>query len=305
MRTLRAIPLLSLLTAVVLLGAVPPASGGPVNLKDAVGRQVALNLPVESIVSLSPSVTEILFAIGADHLLVGVSKHCDFPVAAKLKPKAGDFNVPDLQRVKDAGAKIVLFSEHARAGDLEALESAGIPGLVLPAATVADIILSVRRLGEISGRREKAENLASAMERDLESLKGKLGALSQDRRPRVYVEVDGPKLLYAVGPGSFMNDVITLAGGRNVFADRKEAYFAVDGEEVVRADPEVVLIDYPFQYKVGASKRPGWDTISAVRNGRIYDGTDFDVILLNRPGPRILKALREIAILLHPGVFDE
>jgi len=305
MRNRRTLPLLSLLTALVLLGAVPPVSGGPVNLLDAMGREVALNLPVERIVSLSPSVTEILFAIGADHLLVGVSKHCDFPVAAKLKPKAGDFNSPDLQKVKDAGAEIVLFSERARTGDLEALEGAGIAGLVLPAATVADIILTVRRLGEISGRRDRAESLASAMERELESLRSRLGAISPERRPNIYVEVDGPKRLYAVGPGSFMNDVITLAGGRNVFADRKEAYFAVDGEEVVRANPEVILIDYPFQYKVGAAKRPGWDTISAVRNGRIYDGTDFDIILLNRPGPRILRALREIALLLHPGAFDE
>jgi iron complex transport system substrate-binding protein len=305
MRNCRAVLLTLLLAAAFLLSQALPATGEAADLRDAMGRETVLDLPLSRIVSLAPSVTEILFAIGADDLIVGVSKHCDYPLAAKLKPKAGDFNAPDMEKVKAAAPDAVLFAEYAREEDLEALEGSGIPAFVLPAATVADIILTVRRLGDLSGRIEAAEELAKTMEGELESLKRTLGAIPAERRPRVYVEVDGPKRLYAVGPGSFMDDVITLAGGRNVFADRGEAYFAVESEEVVKADPEVVLIDYPFQYKVGASKRPGWERISAVRNGRVYDGTDFDIILLNRPGPRILRSLKEVAALLHPGVFDE
>jgi len=305
MRNCRAALLPFLLIGAGFLGPTSPASAGGDAGPDAMGREVVLDLPLRRIVSLAPSVTETLFAIGADDLVVGVSKHCDFPLAAKLKPRAGDFNTPDMEKVIAAVPDVVLFAEYARGEDLEALEVAGIPAFVLPAASVSDIILTVRRLGDLSGRVEAAEGLAAAMEGELESLRGKLGAIPDDRRPGVYVEVDGPKHLYAVGPGSFMDDVITIAGGRNVFAHRGEAYFAVDSEEVVRADPEVVLIDCPFQYKVGASKRPSWAGISAVRNGRVYDGTDFDIILLNRPGPRILQSLREIAALLHPGVFNE
>jgi iron complex transport system substrate-binding protein len=305
MRNCRPALLTLLLAAAFLLSLALPAAAGAADLRDAMGRETVLDLPLSRIVSLAPSVTEILFAIGAGDLIVGVSKHCDYPLAAKLKPKAGDFNAPDMEKVKAAAPDAVLFAEYAREEDLEALEGSGIPAFVLPAATVADIILTVRRLGDLSGRTEAAEGLAAAMEGELNALKLKLGAVPGDRRPRVYVEVDGPKRLYAVGPGSFMDDVITLAGGRNVFADRGEPYFAVESEEVVRADPEVVLIDYPFQYKIGASKRTGWEGISAVRNGRVYDGTDFDIILLNRPGPRILRSLREVAALLHPGVFDE
>ena len=305
MRNCRPALLTLLLAAAFLLSLALPAAGGAADLRDAMGRETVLDLPLSRIVSLAPSVTEILFAIGAGDLIVGVSKHCDYPLAAKLKPKAGNFNAPDMEKVKAAAPDAVLFAEYAREEDLEALEGSGIPAFVLPAATVADIILTVRRLGDLSGRTEAAEGLAAAMEGELDALKLKLGAVPGERRPRVYVEVDGPKRLYAVGPGSFMDDVITLAGGRNVFADRGEAYFAVESAEVVRADPEVVLIDYPFQYKVGASKRAGWEGISAVRNGRVYDGTDFDIILLNRPGPRILRSLREVAALLHPGVFDE
>lgn len=293
------------LAALMVLSHPGTAPGGQRAWEDAMGRSVTLELPAARIVSLAPSVTEILFAIGAGSLLTGVSKHCDYPLEAKLKPKAGDFNGPDLQKVKTLGADVVLFTEYARTEDLEALKRAGIPGLVLPAASVADIILTVRRLGDLSGRHDAAEALAVKLEGELASLKGQLTAIPADGRPRVYIEVDGPKRLYAVGPGSFMDDAITIAGGRNAFADRGQAYFAVEVEAVVRADPEVVLIDYPFQYKVGASKRPGWEKIAAVRNGRVYDGTDFDIILLNRPGPRILQSLREVAALLHPGVFGE
>jgi iron complex transport system substrate-binding protein len=305
MRTCRPVLLLFLVTTSLLLGRTVHVSAGAVTLKDAMGREVSLDLPAGRIVSLAPSATEILFAIGADDLLTGVSKHCDFPLAAKLKPKAGDFNTPYMEEVRAADPHVALFAEYARGEDLQALEKEGIPAFVLAAASVDDIILSVRLLGNLSGRVARAEELATAMEAELKLLEGKLGAIPGNQRPRVYVEVDGPKRLYAVGPGSFMDDVITIAGGRNVFADRRSPYFAVEGEEVVRADPEVILIDYPFQYKVGASKRPGWEKVSAVRDGRVYDGTDFDIILLNRPGPRILQSLREIAALLHPGVFDD
>jgi iron complex transport system substrate-binding protein len=115
--------------------------------------------------------------------------------------------------------------------------------------------------------------------------------------------VDGPEKLYAVGSGSFMDDVVRLAGGRNVFAGRQSPYFPLEPAEVISADPDVILVDYPFQYKVGVTKRPGWDSIAAVRTHRVYDGTDYDIILFNRPGPRIARALREIARLLHPRVF--
>ena len=102
-----------------------------------------------------------------------------------------------------------------------------------------------------------------------------------------------------------MDDVIRLAGGRNVFAHREAAYFPVTAEEVIEADPDVILVDYPFQYKVGLTRRQGWGEIGAVRKERVFDGTDFDIILFNRPGPRIVQSLREIAAILHPGVFRE
>lgn len=262
-------------------------------------------VPARRIVSLAPSVTETLFALGAQSLIVGVSRHCDVPVAARLKPKVGEFNTPDLALVTAAAPDVVLFAEHARLEDIEALARAGVPSLVLPARSVGEVVATIARLGEIAGRAGEARGLTEGIEAAVREIGGRLAASPPRTAPGVYVEVDGPEVLYAVGPGSFMDDVVRLAGGRNVFADRQAAYFPVSAAEVIAANPDVILVDYPFQYKVGVAKRPGWDAVAAVRGGRVYDGTDYDIILFNRPGPRIAQALREVARLLHPQVFRD
>jgi iron complex transport system substrate-binding protein len=265
------------------------------------GRRVTVNAPAARIVSLSPSVTEIVFAIGAGDSLAGVSRHCDHPVAAKLKPRLGDFNKPDLQKIRDAGADLVLFIEYVRPEDLASLDQAGIAALVLPAARVADVAADIRLIGDLTGRAAAAAALAAEIESGVAALGKRFAPLGEADRPRVYTEVDGPARLYAVGPGSFMDEMVRLAGGRGAFPERKEAYFPVTPAEVIAADPQVILVDHPFQYKVGVAKREGWAGIAAVRDGRVYDGTDFDIILFNRPGPRILQSLAQIVRLLHAG----
>lgn len=257
------------------------------------------------IVSLAPSITEIIYAIGAEDRLIGVSRQCDYPVAAKLLPKMGDFNRPDMEKVAAASPDLVLLAEYVRPGDIESLKTAGIKSVVLSSADIADTISTIREVGRITGREKEGDILARDLEDGVRGITSALEKISPEDRPLVYIEVDGPARLYAVGPGSFMGDVIRLAGGRNAFENGPGPYFQLTSEEVVRADPDVILIDHPFQYKVGVSERPGWDGIKAVRSGRVYDGTDFDIILLNRPGPRIVKSLEEIARLLHPGVFND
>lgn len=294
-----AVALIGVLAAGIARGA--PAE--PVVWHDAMGREVRLRLPAGKIVSLAPSATETLFALGADSRIAGVSRHCDFPVAAKLKPKMGDFNQPDLPKVIAAAPDVVLFTEFARAIDLDALAAAGIASFVLPARTVENVIDSIRTLGNLTGEIAAAGKLSAEIEVAVREIGERLAGVAQAQRPRVYIEVDGPQQLYAVGPGSFMDDIVRLAGGRNVFANRKDAYFPVESEQVVGANPDVILVDYPFQYKIGVSKRTGWDTVAAVRDARVYDGTDYDIIVFNRPGPRIARALREIAALLHPDLF--
>lgn len=295
---------LGCLAAALLAAWTPAAAPAGVDIdREAAGRSAGVPAPVARVASLSPGATEILFALGAGDRVVGVSRQCDYPVAAKLEPKVGDFNRPEVGPLAAARPDLVLFTEYVRPEDLEALERAGLASLVLPAATLGDVVSSVRVLGELTGHREGAERVATELGAALAEVSARVGALPLDRRPRVYLEVDGPHRPYAVGPGSFMDEVIRAAGGRNAFADAGAPYFAVTTEDVVRADPEVILIDHPFQYKAGLGKREGWGGIAAVRGGRVYDGTDFDIIVLNRPSPRIGEAVREISRLLHPEAW--
>ncbi len=250
--------------------------------------------------SLSPGLTEVVYALGAADALVGVSRQCDYPVAAKLKPKVGDFNQPDPGRLAAAGAELVLLSEQVRPRDLEALAAAGIATRVVPAASLTDVWAAVRELGELTGRGDAARALEGRLRAAVDEVRARVASLKDEERPRVYVEVDGPPQLYAVGPGSFMDEVVRLAGGRNAFAAAAAPYLPVSDAEVRAAAPEVILVDHPFQYKVGVAKRPGWGDLAAVRSGRVYDGTDFDIVTLNRPGPRIVESLREVSRLLHP-----
>lgn len=280
-------------------------AGGCGTWRDAMGRAVRLSYPVSGVASLAPSVTEILYAIGAEDNLVAVSNQCDFPLAAKLKPKIGNFNRPDLEKAGALRPGVVLFAEFARTEDLDALERIGIKAVVLPARDLADLSATIRLVGRIAGREERANEAAAALDRTVAEVAARVDAVAPERRPGVYVEVDGPAAIYAVGAGSFMGDVVRVAGGRNVFADRPGPYIRLTDQDIIRANPDVILIDHPFQYKVGVSKRPGWAGIAAVRDGRVYDGTDYDLVALNRASPRVAQSVREIARLLHPDLFRE
>lgn len=277
--------------------------GGCGSWRDAMGRTISVHLPVARIASLAPSVTEILYAIDAQNSLVAVSNQCDAPLAAKLKPKIGNFNRPDVGKARELRPDIVLFAEYARREDLDALEEIGIMAVVLSSRDLADLSATIRLVGRIAGRAEKADAVASDLDRTVAEIGGRVDAVPPDRRPGVYIEIDGPSAIYAVGAGSFMGDVVRVAGGKNVFAERPGPYIRLTDEEIIRASPEVILIDHPFQYKVGVSKRPGWADIPAVKNGRVYDGTDYDMVALNRASPRVGQSLREIARLLHPELF--
>ena len=279
--------------------------GGCGSWRDAMGRTVSVRLPVARIASLAPSVTEILYAIDAQDSLVAVSNQCDAPLAAKLKPKIGNFNRPDFEKARELRPDIVLFAEYARLEDLDALEKIGIRAVVLSSRDLVDLAATIRLVGRIAGRVAKAEAVAAELERTVAEITEKVAIVPPQRRPGVYIEVDGPAAIYAVGAGSFMGDVVRVAGGRNIFSNRPGPYLRLTDEEIIRADPEVILVDHPFQYKVGVSKRPGWSEIRAVKSGRVYDGTDYDLVALNRAAPRVGQSLREVARLLHPEIFRE
>jgi iron complex transport system substrate-binding protein len=189
----------------------------------------------------------------------------------------------------------VKFSD----GTIEALSQTSAIVLVVDPQGLADVTRTAAMLGKAIGA--DGDGLAKDLQTKLDAVKAKVGNAP---KLKVFDEEDASDLtkLYTVGPGSFLNDLITLAGGVNIAAAAKTAYPTISAEEVVKADPDVIVLDdAAFGTTVeSVAKRPGWSALSAVKNGRVHP---LDANLMSRPGPRVADAAIALAQLIHPEVF--
>jgi len=244
------------------------------------------------VVSLVPSVTEIVYAVGAGKMLAGNTNQCDYPEAAKSVYKVGDFMSPDLERIVALRPGLVFLTLPMHRQLLEKLNELKVPTYVSRPADIEAVFKEIDTVAQLLGRKAAGESLVVGMRRRLDSIP------SFADTPRVYVEISGTPLMTA-GGGTFINELLVRAGGRNVFASSVQEYPVVDPEAVLRADPEVILLLHPDMSVGDVATRVGWGGISAVKHGRIYDKLDDD--LLFRPGPRIVDGVVLLAKLLHPG----
>jgi iron complex transport system substrate-binding protein len=257
------------------------------------------------IVSLAPSLTETLFAIGAGERVVAVTDLCDVPPAARELPKVGGLTSSNLhlESVVAARPDLVVSVGLNQEEAVAALRRLGIAVVVVPTDEgLGEVVAAVRRLGELSGRSAAAEALAGELERRLAAVDGALAGLPAAARPRVYFEVwDRP--LMTAGPETFLGEIVERAGGANVFADVRGRYVQVSPETVLARDPEVILTAQREGGPRGAADfaaRPGWAAVDAVAAGRVHL---LDGDLVSRPGPRAVEALERTAALLHPERF--
>jgi len=261
-------------------------SGCGQRLREASGMRV---------VSLAPSVTEIIYAVGAGKELVGNTNQEDFPEAAKSVYKVGDFVSPDLERIVALHPGLVFLTLPMHRQMLEKLNEMKIPVYVSRPAGIEAVLREIDTVAQLLGRRAAGESLVASMRRRLDSVP------EFPDTPRVFVEISGTPLMTA-GGGTFINELLLRAGGKNIFASSVQEYPVVDPEAVVKADPQVILLLHPDMSVKDVAQRVGWGGISAVRNGRIYDKLDED--LLFRPGPRIVDGIVLLAKLLHPETTD-
>ena len=275
-------------------------------LVDSAGREVKVPQQVVRLVSLSPSATEILFAIGAGEQLVGVDDFSNFPAAAKKLERLGSFT-PDLERIVAMEPDLVIAAEIVSSEIVEQLTTAGVSVWIVDSPDVRGVAESIRRLGGALGRESTADVVATDLERRLERLIEIVAGLTD--RPRVFYELDAsdPMKPFTVGPGNFVNDLLTLAGAANVFADASVPFPQVGFEAVLVRDPElIILADGPFGITAESVKgRTGWDALSAVRDGRILEVTPELGDMISRPGPRIADGLAIVARFIHPDVFPK
>lgn len=281
-------------------GDVAAAAAFPRTVEDAGGARVVIEAPPQRIVSHSPGATEILFAIGAGERVIAADEFSDYPPeTAQLERVA--YASPDPERELALDPDLVLMA----ANQLEQVEQFRGLGLTVlyveEAATVAGVIESVRLFGELTGNEERAEALAAEMLGRIEAVTAELADLPPDGGPRVFFELEST--LYTVGTDTFVGDLLTLLGARNIAEGATSAFPQLTAEAVIEANPEVVLLaDGEFESAEAVCARPGWSAIAACETGRVHA---IDPDLSNRPGPRVVEGLEAIARLLYPERFAQ
>ncbi len=270
----------------------------PVTIRDFQDRATVIKSRPERIVSIGPSNTEFLFALGAGERVVGVDDFSNFPAEASSREKVGGVKV-SLEKVVSLRPDLVVTVKFSD-GTIEGIAASGIPVLVIDPQRLLDIPRTAVVLGTAVGADGQA--LASDIDRKLEALRARTASITP--KPRVFHEVDAsdPAKPFTVGPGSFIHELIEIAGGTNIAARTGSAYPQLSVEEIVSADPEVIVLgdaDYGVTAEQVAA-RPGWSGVTAVRTGRVLPVSGD---LVSRPGPRVVEAAELYAKILHPGVF--
>jgi iron complex transport system substrate-binding protein len=295
----RLVYLLSFILVLTLIVNVSLAGNFPVTVKDDVGRRVTVSKEPRRLISTAPDVTEILFALGLGDRVVGVTTWCNYPEEAKTKEKIGDFANPNLEKVISLKPDIVIATGGVQRQFIEKLEQLGIPVYVSYPHNLDEVINSIYRIGRITGAEENAKKLAFDLKLRVAKVTSKVSKARV--KPKVFFELWNEPLMSA-GPGSFIDDIIRKAGGINIAGSSKSAYPIFSLEQLVKEDPDVII---GAESSMGAnpldvSKRPGWDTLKAVKNKKVFTIND-DIVF--RAGPRLVLALEIIARYLHPELF--
>jgi len=295
-----------LICALIVIAAVVACDQGrevaaPGAITDDQGREVYLESIPQRIVSHVPSITETLFALDLGDKIVGVSDHCNYPEEATNKPKVGGYFTPSIERIVALDPDLVLTDGHV--ADIAQLEGLGIPFIVLQPKDIDGLISNIELLGNITGSQQKASELVGDMKERIDAV---VAMVEDAPRPTVFYVYDATDSTkpWTAGPGSFVDALISLAGGENVAAQAQGPWIQFSMEELVNSDPEIILVDSMHGTAVISPEEikriAAWQGITAVKEDRIglVDGD-----LVNRPGPRIVQGLEAMAKIIHPELF--
>lgn len=249
------------------------------------------------IVSLAPSVTEMMFAIGAGEHLVGRTTACDWPAEAAKVPVAGAFGRPSMEMLASMHPDIVIDVDLEEERNSSKIKDLNIRTERIVCKNPDDIPGAIRTLGKLTGHQRKADSLAGVIEHGLAGFRKK--NLLRAEKPLVYLEIwDDP--FWTGGKDSYTSALIGYAGGRNIGDAVRKEYFEISQEWVIEQNPDIIACMYMSKETpaaAGVMQRTGWHHISAVRHKKVFDG--FDNSLFLRPGPRVLEGIAQMERLIE------
>ncbi len=293
----------------IVLGSSSYSEDKKIIVKDFLQREVTFAETPNRIVCLSPSLTEIFFSLGLGDKVVGVSVGSDFPPEVINLPK---FNLysrfePKENVIKDILSLqpdiVLLWGTHQGSDvfrqTVDYFERENVKVLTFGTPKdIEEIFSQISLLGEVFNQRESAEKLIYDMREVIEQIKNKTKDLKEFQKPRVYIEIQKDPII-TVGRNSYIQHIIELAGGKNIFEDKQKWPMVTPGE-IVTKDPQVIIISKRETDRDEVLNRKGWQEITAVKDGRVYV---MGGGVIERHGPRIVEGLEELARLLHPELF--
>lgn len=274
----------------------------PYTITDSTGKEFTFETAPERIVSLAPSETETLFALGLDEQVAGVSDLDDYPEAVKDKPRMGGFQV-NVEAIVAAQPDLILAASLIDEATVKNLTDMGYKVFQSNPKTINEVMEHIRTIGEITNHQAEAAEVVGKMKEEVQTVTDAVASLSEDQKKKVYIEFSPG---WTVGKGEFMDEMITLAGGINVASDVK-GWSEINEEQIIQANPDVILyaksvVDENNKTLADIIKgRSGWDQITAVKENRIIA---LDDNLLSRTGPRVTQGLIEVAKAVHPDLIQ-
>ncbi len=283
-----------------------PTTQKPLISTDAHGT--AITIPAKTpqrIVSLTPGDSEMLAAVGVSTRVVGVDAFTNYPADMAVKPKVSSSDgSPNVEQIIALNPDLVLsWGQFTTQADT-ALLQAHINVISLPVADLQGTLTEIRLVGQLTHTTATADALVKALQQRIDAVKQKVAS---DQPVSVYMEIGfTPPPPYAVGGGSFENDVLTDAGGRNIFAAQTDngGFPSVSVESIIAANPQVIILTEEPAYGGDPQQvyaRPGWADIAAIKSHRVYN---INPDIVSRPGPRLVDALEQVAKMLHPELFS-
>ncbi len=272
----------------------------PVTVTDDTGHKITIEKEPKRLISLAPSNTEILYALGCQDRLVGVTSYCNYPKAAKRKEKVGTFANPNLEKILSLKPDIVFITNGIQEPVIKRLEEAKITTFVVSPKTVEGMIDDLVRVGKAVGNEDRAGKVSNGLKKRLAKVEKTLSHVKK-KKTAFYELYHEP--LMTVGAKSPINDILNKAGVINIAGDIQSAYPQYSLEILIQKDPDVYLASTGSMQSPGdILKRSGWAGLSAVKNNRVYV---FDENIIDRPGPRMVDAVEKIAAAVYPDLFTK
>jgi iron complex transport system substrate-binding protein len=290
--------LLAFLLSAFALPAHANRSAAAITVVDDNHTTLTLTAPPRRIISLAPSVTEILFALGLGDRVVGVSSYSNYPKQATHLPIIIDFEAPSIEKIVALRPDLIVSANIVPTAAVNKLRALHLSVLQTNPLNLAGILSDIQLVGKVAGIPATAASLVAGLQKRINAVEAKVRLAKT--HPTVYYELD--TTFYTVGHGSFVDSLITMAGGTNVAGTIMTPYPQLSGEKLLVANPQYILLG-DASYGVTAAKvaaRPGWQAVAAVQQHHVIA---FNDDLASRPGPRIVDGLGQMAKILHPELF--